>query len=154
MFHGGLEVMAWGMVSYLGDRVLVRLDNTLNGPGCLHLLQREVRWERFQVETLSLRQDKAGPHRYISANDWLEEHVDVEEWPSNRPDLSPIENVWAFIKDEFYKVRGRHTRDDVWREAVQIWYSERLDDVIGHLYDTIHHRIQELIEKNGNSINY
>jgi len=53
--------MAWGMVSYLGDRVLVRLDNTLNGPGYLHLLQREVRWEGFQVETLSFQQDKAGP---------------------------------------------------------------------------------------------
>jgi len=37
--------------------------------------------------------------------------------------------VWAFIKDELYKVRSRlHTRDDVWREAVQIWYSERLDE--------------------------
>jgi len=114
----------------------------------LHLLQREVRWEGFQDETLSFQQDKAGPHRYIPANDWLEEHVGVEEWPSNRPDLSPIENVWAFIKDELYKVRSRlHTRDDVWREAVQIWYPERLDDVIGHLYDTMPHRIQELIEK-------
>jgi len=52
-FHGGLEVMAWEMISYLGDRVLVRLDNTLNGLGYLGLLQREVRWEGFQDETLS-----------------------------------------------------------------------------------------------------
>jgi len=79
--------MACGMVAYLGDRVLVRLDNTLHGPGYLRLLQREMRWEGFQDETLSFQQDKAGPHRYIPANDWLEEHVDVEEWPSNNPDL-------------------------------------------------------------------
>jgi len=46
-----------------------------------------VRWEGFRDETLSFQQDKAGPHRYILANDWLEEHVEVEEWPSNNPDL-------------------------------------------------------------------
>jgi len=56
-----------------------------------------VRWEGFRDETLSFQQDKAGPHRYIPANDWLEEYVEVEEWPSSSPDLSPIENVWAFI---------------------------------------------------------
>ena len=40
MFHRGLEVMAWGMISYLGDRILVRLDKTLNGPGYLRLLPK------------------------------------------------------------------------------------------------------------------
>jgi len=65
-----------------------------------------------------------------------------------------IKNVWAFIKDELYKVHGRlHTRDDVWRE-VQIWISDRLDDAIGHLYDTMPHRIDERIEKKGNPIDY
>jgi len=66
-----------------------------------------------------------------------------------------IENVWSLIKDELYKVRGRlHTRDDIWRESVRIRMSERLDDVIRQLYDAMPHRIQELIEKQGNSINY
>jgi len=44
MFHGGLEVMVWGMISYEGDRVRERLDNTLDGPGYWNLLKRCVRW--------------------------------------------------------------------------------------------------------------
>jgi len=68
-----------------------RLDNTLNGPGYLRLLQREVRWEGFQDETLSFQQDKAGPHRYM--------HVEVEEWHQTVL-ICPIENLRAFIKDE------------------------------------------------------
>jgi len=62
MFHGGLEVMAWGMISYVRDRVLRGLDNTLNGPEYLRILQREVRWEEFKDGTLSFQQDKAGPY--------------------------------------------------------------------------------------------
>jgi len=58
MFHGRLEVMVWEIISYLGDQVLVRLDNTVNSPSYLSLLQREVRWEGFQNETLSFQQDK------------------------------------------------------------------------------------------------
>jgi len=117
MFHGGFEVMAWGMISCMGDRVLVRLCNTLNGSGYLRLLQREMRWKGFQDGTLRFQQDKAGSRRYVFESDWLEEYIVVEEWPSNSTDLSPIKNVWSFIKDELLKVRGRlHTKKDVWRE--------------------------------------
>jgi len=35
MFHGGLELMVWGMIAYEGDRVIERLDNTLEGSGYL-----------------------------------------------------------------------------------------------------------------------
>jgi len=55
--------MVWGMISYEGDRVLERLDNTLDGPGYLNLLKRCVRWRGFMDET-----QHDGPHRYIPAN--------------------------------------------------------------------------------------
>jgi len=84
----------------------------------------------------------------------LEQNSDIEEWPSS-PNLSPIENVWAYIKDELYKVRVRlHTKEDVWRESVRIWMSDKLDEVIMHLYHTMPNRIEELIAKRGNPINY
>jgi len=64
IFHGGLEVMVWEMISYEGDSVLERLDNTLDGPGYLNLLKRCERWRGFMDETLSFQHDKAGPPRY------------------------------------------------------------------------------------------
>jgi len=91
----------------------------------LRLLQREVEMRRVSRWNVELSTIKSWSSQIHSCNDWLEEHVDVEEWPSNSPDLFQLK-TWAFIKDELYKVRSKlHTRDDVGREAVQIWYSER-----------------------------
>jgi len=58
MFHCGLEVMVWGMISYEGDLVLERLDNTLDDPSYLSFLKRCERW-RGMDETLSFQHDKA-----------------------------------------------------------------------------------------------
>jgi len=49
MFHGGLEIMVWGMISCMGDRVLIRLDMTLDGEGYLQLLKKKPGGEAFWI---------------------------------------------------------------------------------------------------------
>jgi len=68
--------------------------------------------------------------------------------------ICPIENVWAFNKDELYKVRGRLHTDDVWIEAVRIWNYKGVDEVMRHLDDTMPNQIRELIKKKGHPIDY
>lgn len=69
MYHGGLEIMVWGMISYQGDRVIVLIEGTLDGVGYLRMLKKEVKWKGLKEGTLSFQHDMAGPHRYIPAND-------------------------------------------------------------------------------------
>jgi len=70
------------------------------------LFTRQMRWEGFEDETLRFQQYKVGPHRYIPANDWLEEHIVVEEWSSNIPDLSQLKPYGRSCKMSLKKYVG------------------------------------------------
>lgn len=78
------------------------------------------------------------------------------EWPPYSPDLNPIENLWALLKAEIYKIRpdllnmrNNDETKEILVETAQIAW-ERLDlDHLKHLSDTMPHRVQAIIESEG-----
>ena len=70
------------------------------------------------------------------------------------PDLNPIENIWGLLQDKLYeKTVSLLIPDDVWREAQKIWYFE-LNDYIENLYKSMPFRMEEILERNGNRLDY
>ncbi len=68
------------------------------------------------------QQDLAPAHTAKGAKSWFNDHgVTVLDWPANRPDLNPIENLWAIVK------RMRDTRpnnaDDLKSAIKATWAS-------------------------------
>jgi transposase len=56
----------------------------------------------------------AGPHRgHIVKNILREMNIRVMSWPLYSPDLNPIENLWALMKAELYRLHPKleHTPD-------------------------------------------
>ena len=74
-------------------------------------------------------------------------------WPPFSPDLNPIENLWAIIKNRIY---GRHTFDtvDLMDQVDREWKSFDRTATLINLVKSMPRRIREVIRNKGYPINY
>ena len=103
------------------------------------------RW-RFQ-------QDNDPKHTSRVAKGFLNENVPVIiDWPSNSPDLNPIENLWAIVKKNVEK-RMPKSLDDLKQFLVEEW--ELIpDSLLINLVNSMKNRCALIIENNGERISY
>jgi len=73
----------------------------------------------MERKSLVFQQDNAPAHKSRYTQNWLSDHGFKEGtlivWPPNSPDLNPIENLWAIIKQKIY-VDGKqfNSLDELW----------------------------------------
>jgi hypothetical protein len=80
--HGGINRFV------IRDLYLRNLPTLLANEGCI-----------FQ-------HDNAPTHTAYVVRDALRDmEIEIMEWPPHSPDLNPIENLWALLKAEIYKIR-------------------------------------------------
>ena len=58
-------------------------------------------------------------------------------------------NLWAYVQDQLYKIRGTlRDADDVWQAAQRIWYAIPLEMII-KLYRSLPRRMISVIRRRG-----
>ncbi len=72
------------------------------------------------------------------------------KWPGNSPDLNPIENVWAWMKQ---KLRDSSAKNlDEWKREIpaELW-TLRMDNIqyLTSLVESMLRRLQEVIDREG-----
>lgn len=101
--------------------------------------------------------DGASTHTAHIVRDLLQEmRIKIMIWPPYSPDLNPIENLWAIMKREIYKLHpelefmnnSQDTLEALIEAAKEAW--QAIDQIILYnLSSTMSHRVQAVIEAKG-----
>ena len=82
--------------------------------------------------------------------------LEVMEWPPHSPDLNPIENLWALLKAEIYKIRpdlidmrNNEETKAILIDTAQIAWDQLNLEHLKHLSETMPHRVQAIIDSQG-----
>jgi transposase len=148
------KINAWGGFCAQGKTSLYCFRENMTGPFYVDILRRHLPEIREMLgNRWRLQQDNDPKHTSHVAKDFLQENVPaVMDWPSNSPDLNPIENLWAIVKRNV-ELRQPKNIGDLEQFMKEEW--EKIpQNIIINLVRSMKERCRLVIEKHGERIPY
>ena len=125
--HGGGSIMAWGCFTASGPgfvcQIQGRMDQILYRSILEDELLQTIAYYGLDAKQVIFQQDNDPKHTSRSVQNWLSEQpFKVLEWPSQSPDLNPIEHLWAVVKQRLNRFdRPPSGMLELWERFQLVW---------------------------------
>lgn len=107
-------------------------------------------------ERIYLVQDNSPIHKSRIVNNWFNDHEEFVRlvWPPRSPDFNPIEELWAYMVNEWNNGDERNARD-LMNHCRAVWESMRHNQrMCEQMVRSMPDRIQECVEAGGGHTRY
>ncbi|OQS55800.1 Transposable [Ecytonucleospora hepatopenaei] len=152
---GGGKIMVWGCFSSQGVGNLVRIDGKMDSKQYLSILRNnlEESIEKLKISDPIFLQDNDPKHTSGLIKEYLTRcEFDTLDWPSQSPDMNPIENLWGIFKGNIGNFIAKND-DHLW-EKVQVEWYKITPETCQKLVRSMKKRVLALFEAKGQHTKY
>lgn len=154
--HGGGSVMVWGCFSSQSPGSMEFIETTMNQFVYQGILNRNVKSSASKLglgRRFIFQHDNDPKHTSKSTLNFLKKSkIPVLDWPSQSPDLNPIEHIWDHIDREIRK--HRVPNKNVLKERILEAWNNIPPEVTKNLVNSMQKRCQAVILSKGGPTNY
>ena len=156
---GGGSVMVWGCFSWWGVGPLVVVDGTLNQDGYVDILNKQLEPYLKQLDEqhpgMLFQDDNAPCHTAARPTQYLEtQGIKHMAWPSQSPDLNPIEHLWDELDRRVRKRKRLPTSHAELAAALKEEWGKVPFDAIQKKIFSMSRRIAAVIDAKGENSPY
>jgi len=148
------KIFAWGGFCKKGKTNLYCFRGIMTAEVYVNILEENVADIKAMLgKKFRFQQDNDPKHTSRLAKSYLGKNMpEILDWPSNSPDLNPIENLWNMVKRNVEK-RMPRSLDELESFLKEEW-DLIPDDTLNNLIKSMKNRCREVIRKNGDHIDY
>ena len=158
--HGGGSIMVWGCITSEGPGYLTRIDVNMTSNVYCEILNDELRksidYYDLDESKLHFQHDNDPKHTSKKTAEELRKfQFQVLPWPSQSPDLNPIEHIWALLKRRLVSDYEDPPSGilELWDRVEEVWNSITKEECL-QVIDSMPDRIRAVIDAKGGYTKY